>query len=468
MSDKGLVRAYQPAFWLLQRIADASLIFFAHYVACALYPQSWSEKNTIATAVAIIAFHLVAESTGVYQSWRGAPLRSQANSVLTAWAFVVPVFLFFAFATQQSEAYSRIITTLWFLITPVSLVGLRWVERRTLSVLRSHGRNCRKVAILGATQIGMRLADRIEKDSSLGLKLEFIFDERSPDRLEPVKASFKLRQGHLDELVTMAKRGALDDIYIALPLRAERRISDLIKRLADTTVNVHYAPDFFTFDVLHSRWTQLGDFPVVSMLDSPFRGPAAVLKRIEDIVLGSIILALISIPMLFIGIVVKLSSPGPVFFRQKRYGLNGKEIGVLKFRSMSCCEDGPNVAQAKRNDPRVTRFGAFLRRTSLDELPQFLNVLLGEMSIVGPRPHAVAHNEYYRPLIYGYMLRHKVKPGITGWAQVNGWRGETDTVDKMEKRVEHDLAYINNWNLWWDLQIIIMTMLGRKKSLNAY
>lgn len=468
MLEKGLVRAYQPAFWIVQRAADAGLVFLAHFLACLVYPQPWSEINTIATAVAIIAFHLVAESTGVYQSWRGAPMRAQANALLTAWAFVIPAFLFFAFATQQSEEYSRVITTMWFILTPVMLIGLRWVERRTLNVLRSHGRNCRRVAVLGATQMGMRLARHIEADPSLGLHIEFIFDERGPDRVVPVEGSHRLVQGQLDDLVKLAREGKLDDIYIALPLRAEKRISDLIKKLADTTVNVHYAPDFFTFDVLHSRWTQLGDFPVVSMLDSPFRGPAAVLKRIEDIVIGSIILLIISIPMMIIALGVKLSSPGPVFFRQKRYGLNGKEIGVLKFRSMTCCEDGPNVAQAKRNDPRVTRFGAFLRRTSLDELPQFVNVLMGHMSIVGPRPHAVAHNEYYRPLIYGYMLRHKVKPGITGWAQVNGWRGETDTVDKMEKRVEHDLAYINNWNLWWDLQIIVMTMLGRKKSLNAY
>jgi putative colanic acid biosynthesis UDP-glucose lipid carrier transferase len=172
--------------------------------------------------------------------------------------------------------------------------------------------------------------------------------------------------------------------------------------------------------------------------------------------------------MLIIGIGVKLSSPGPVFFKQRRYGLNGREIRVLKFRTMTVCEDGANVKQATKGDARVTRFGAFLRQTSLDELPQFIQVLTGEMSIVGPRPHAVAHNELYRSQIHGYMLRHKVKPGITGWAQVNGWRGETDTVDKMEKRVEHDLEYIHNWDLGWDLKIIFLTVFGSKKNRNAY
>jgi putative colanic acid biosysnthesis UDP-glucose lipid carrier transferase len=188
----------------------------------------------------------------------------------------------------------------------------------------------------------------------------------------------------------------------------------------------------------------------------------------EDIVLSTAILLIIAIPMLVIAIAVKVTSPGPVFFVQRRYGLNGKPIRVLKFRTMSVCEDGGNIQQATRNDPRVTKLGAFLRRTSLDELPQFLNVLTVEMSIVGPRPHAVAHNELYRAKIHGYMLRHKVKPGITGWAQVNGWRGETDTVEKMEQRVAHDLEYIRKWRLFWDLQIIFWTVFGAKKNQNAY
>jgi putative colanic acid biosynthesis UDP-glucose lipid carrier transferase len=212
----------------------------------------------------------------------------------------------------------------------------------------------------------------------------------------------------------------------------------------------------------------VGDIPVVSIFDTPIHGVSGWLKRLEDIVLGSVIVAIIVVPMAIIAIGVKLTSPGPVFFRQRRYGLNGREIRVLKFRSMSVSEDGGDVKQATRNDPRVTRFGAFLRQSSLDELPQFLQVLTGEMSIVGPRPHAVAHNELYRSKIQGYMLRHKVKPGITGWAQVNGWRGETDTLDKMIRRVDHDLEYIHNWRLFWDIKIIFSTIFGSKKRQNAY
>jgi putative colanic acid biosynthesis UDP-glucose lipid carrier transferase len=218
------------------------------------------------------------------------------------------------------------------------------------------------------------------------------------------------------------------------------------------------AYDFGGFDLLRARWSSVGDVPVMGVIENPFHGGDGFAKRVEDIILGSLILMLIAIPMAIIALGVKLTSRGPVFFKQRRYGLNGEEIRVLKFRTMTVCEDGDKVVQAQKNDQRVTKLGAILRRTSLDELPQFLQVVGGTMSIVGPRPHAVAHNEQYRALIQGYMRRHKVKPGITGWAQVNGWRGETDTLEKMEKRVQYDLEYINGWNLGLDLKIIVMTL----------
>jgi len=250
----------------------------------------------------------------------------------------------------------------------------------------------------------------------------------------------------------------VDLIYIALPLTAQPRIMDLVSRLADTTVSLYLVPDFFVSNLFHGQWTSLAGLPMVSVFDTPFWGVEGWLKRAQDIVLSSLILCVIALPMLLIAIAVKLSSPGPVLFKQLRYGIDGKPIKVWKFRSMRVQENGDRVVQATRNDPRVTPLGAFLRRTSLDELPQFINVLMGDMSIVGPRPHAVAHNEEYRALIKGYMLRHAVKPGITGWAQINGWRGETDTLDKMEKRVEHDLWYIRNWSFWLDLKIVFLTI----------
>jgi len=264
------------------------------------------------------------------------------------------------------------------------------------------------------------------------------------------------------------RSGKIDYVYITLPSGEEKRIAQLVNQLADTTATVCVVPDLFVFDLLHARWSSIGGIPVVNVFESPFYGVDGWMKRVEDLILGLLILTLAIFPMLLIAIGVKLTSHGPVLFRQRRYGLNGEVIEVLKFRTMRVCEDGESVPQATNGDPRITRFGAFLRRRSLDELPQFFNVLQGTMSIVGPRPHAVAHNEQYRHLIHGYMLRHKVKPGITGLAQVNGWRGETDTLEKMRRRVEFDLTYLRNWSLWLDIKIIFLTVLTGFSGKNAY
>jgi putative colanic acid biosynthesis UDP-glucose lipid carrier transferase len=337
-----------------------------------------------------------------------------------------------------------------------------------LRELRAHGYNTRAAAIIGMTEIGEELAIQIQTVPSLGLQVYGFYDDRAEERCHPIPESLGTYNGSLKDAVDAARTGEIDLIYIAFPLRAEPRINRLLQELSDTTASVYLAADFFAFDLLHARWGALGGVPTVSLHETPFYGVDGWLKRLEDIVLGVLILIIIAIPMLIIGICVKITSPGPAVFRQRRYGLNGEVIDVLKFRSMTVTEDGPEIRQATKGDARITKLGMFLRRTNLDELPQFLNVFEGSMSIVGPRPHAVAHNELYRKKIQGYMLRHKVKPGITGWAQVNGWRGETDTLEKMEKRVEHDLDYIRNWSLLWDLQIIFMTVFGSGARRNAY
>lgn len=257
-------------------------------------------------------------------------------------------------------------------------------------------------------------------------------------------------------------------IYIVLPISAVDRMRHMLAELSDLAVTVHIVPDFFVFNLMRAKWSYIGNMMTLSVFDTPFYGVGGALKRIEDIFLGSIILLLIIIPMIIIAISIKLTSKGPVLFKQTRYGLSGQPIMVWKFRSMSVCEDGAEIKQAQKNDSRITLLGAFLRKTSLDELPQFFNVLQGQMSIVGPRPHAVAHNEMYRHDIDGYMLRHLVKPGITGWAQINGYRGETDTIEKMEKRVEYDLTYIKNWSLGLDFKIIFLTVFKGFVNKNAY
>jgi putative colanic acid biosysnthesis UDP-glucose lipid carrier transferase len=232
----------------------------------------------------------------------------------------------------------------------------------------------------------------------------------------------------------------------------------MLTALQDTAVSIYFVPDVFGVNVIQGRMRNMDGVPIVSLLESPFVGINGLAKRVSDIVLASLILLLVSPLLVAIAIGIKLSSPGPVIFRQRRNGLDGDEIVVYKFRSMCTTDNGPVMRQATRDDPRITPFGAFLRRTSLDELPQFINVLQGRMSIVGPRPHAVAHNDEYRPIIRSYMIRHKVKPGITGWAQVNGCRGETDVVEKMAARVEYDIAYLRTWSIGMDLRIIARTI----------
>ena len=302
----------------------------------------------------------------------------------------------------------------------------------------------------------------------LGLKLEGFYEDRPASRL-PDMGEHQIH-GTIEEGVNLVKSNPdINHVYIAMPMKAEARITEILNKCSDTTATVHIIPDFFMYNLLHARWQNVGNIQTLSIFDSPFDGFNITIKRIEDILLGTIILTLIAIPMCFIGLAVKLTSKGPIIFKQTRYGLDGQEMKIYKFRSMALVNKKvDNIVQATKFDARVTPVGAFLRRTSLDELPQFINVLQGNMSIVGPRPHAVQHNEEYRKLIDGYMLRHKAKPGITGWAQINGWRGETDTLEKMEKRIEFDLQYIHRWSLAFDLRIIFLTIFKGFINKNAY
>ena len=303
----------------------------------------------------------------------------------------------------------------------------------------------------------------------LGYKFVGFFDDRiecEARRLDAEQVGEMM--GGFQQLLEKSKAGEIDHVYITLPLSAEKRISSLIQQLADSTVSVNIVPDFFTFNLIQSKWSNVQGIPVVSVFDTPFNAFDGITKRIEDLLLCMIILPIIAVPMVVIALAVKFTSPGPVIFKQQRYGVKGEKIEVWKFRSMTVCENGDQIKQATQNDSRVTPLGAFLRRTSLDELPQFLNVLQGTMSVVGPRPHAIAHNEFYRKQIQGYMLRHKVKPGITGQAQVNGCRGETDTLDKMEARIHHDLEYLKQWSLWLDIKIVLLTVYNGFVDKQAY
>ena len=380
----------------------------------------------------------------------------QALEIAASWFAVVGLLLLLGWASHTLSAFDERALLAWALGTPAALFGAHralplWLPR-VLAVEGMH----KTAVIAGANDLGRRLAARLRGDPMLGFAFAGYFDDRGASRLRDLPASENL--GTLERLADYARSHRVDVIYIALPMASQPRILRLLEELRDTTASIYFVPDIFVSDLIQARVDFVGELPVVAVCETPFYGFNGMVKRASDLVIASLIVVLISPLLVAIAIGVKLSSPGPVLFRQRRNGLDGHEITVYKFRSMRTLEDGAVVRQATRNDPRVTPFGAFLRRTSFDELPQFFNVLKGTMSIVGPRPHAVTHNAEYRQIIKAYMVRHKVKPGITGWAQVNGQRGETDTVEKMRTRVEYDLEYLRNWSLGLDLKIIVQTI----------
>lgn len=434
------------------RLLDGVLIALSLPLLALVRGNYLQEEYLTLLLLSLVLFEWLAGLHGLYATWRLRPLHVEVRLVSIVWAEVAVGLVLVGFVFKVTALYSRLLISVWLLLVPLMLALVRWA-------LRQRGDNSvggfSRLVFVGATVTARRMAERFAESSDFGVRVDGVYEDRTVGRV--VSTALPLL-GKTDELLVAARDGRVDCVYITLPMHAEKRILELVNALADTTASVYVVPDPFIFDMMHATWTEVMGHPVISIYESPFSGPNGVLKRIEDVVLALLILILILPLMLTLVALVKLTSPGPALFRQHRYGLNGEIVEVWKFRSMTVCDDGDVVVQACKGDSRLTRLGAFLRRTSLDELPQFINVLQGGMSIVGPRPHAVAHNEQYRRLIHGYMLRHKVKPGITGWAQINGWRGETDTLDKMKKRVEYDLYYMRNWSLWFDLRIVFLTV----------
>ncbi|HET9820416.1 MAG TPA: undecaprenyl-phosphate glucose phosphotransferase [Burkholderiaceae bacterium] len=393
-------------------------------------------------------------------------LLNAATDIATGWAALLVILYLCGYATNSVHYFDNEVLLVWAVATP-SLQWLAVWAGRTVLRRRARLPELRRSAIvIGAGALGIKVAGALQSDKEEAREFRGWFDDRGDERVA-TDAEGRLL-GRLADAAPYIRSHGIKDVFITLPLGSQPRILELLEHLQGTTASIYFVPDVFGISIIQGRLQDMNGVPVVGILETPFTGTNALVKRIEDVVLASLILLLIAPVLLAIAIGVKLSSPGPVIFRQRRNGLDGSEITVYKFRSMRTLDNGPVVAQATRDDPRITRLGAFLRRTSLDELPQFFNVLQGRMSIVGPRPHAVAHNEAYRELIKAYMVRHKVKPGITGWAQVNGLRGETETVDKMKARVEYDLEYLRNWSLGLDLQIIVRTVRVIFFDRNAY
>jgi putative colanic acid biosynthesis UDP-glucose lipid carrier transferase len=467
MSDFRIKQSISP-MKPIERFLEAVTIATTLYLSQWLAGQSFSEGSTAAVGAAVAIYFIISELTYSTSQSSSRTLGIDLLRILCQWLLTVGCLSLLAFFTKQTELFSRSSVLGWILLTGASLGLVHILLQLVIELLFSTGWSRRRCAIAGLNHLGVQLFRNSVKNPEYGLDVVGFYDDRHQSRRHLDPDSLNLFSGKLDELVHQARLGKIDTVFVTLPMRAEERIRWLLDQLADTTASVYIVPDFFVFELLHSRWNSIGGLPAVSVFETPLYGVDGALKRGFDILSAAIGILLLLPVFLICGICVKSTSSGPVFFRQVRYGLDGKKIWVWKFRTMTTQDNGLEVQQAMKGDQRITRVGAFLRRTSLDELPQLFNVIEGTMSLVGPRPHASAHNEHYRKLIRGYMLRHKVKPGITGLAQVNGFRGETETVEKMKKRVEFDHKYIQQWSLWLDIQIIFRTLKVVYSQENAY
>lgn len=430
---------------------------------------NWVSLSAEYLALALISLLISVQIFAPAKLWAPTSDKSRFNFLqvrpLLDWMCAVGLLCILMVAFKLTQRFSRDVILSWFFLSPCTLVIANFAGAHLTSWVAAHRQGKSRHIIIGINEVGLELAKRVEQGIALS-KFHGFFDHRSPDRLPDVVRHQLV--GHCKEVADYVRRNAVDTVYIALPISTAPRIAELLQELRDTTASVYFVPDIFAFDLMHARCVDINGMPVLAVCDTPLHGMSGVRKRFADLVLASLAIAVLWPVLGMIAMTIRISSRGPILFKQRRYGLNGEEILVYKFRSMTTFEDGLVVVQATKNDQRVTRVGKFLRRTSLDELPQIFNVLEGTMSFVGPRPHAVAHNEQYRKLISGYMLRHKVRPGITGLAQINGLRGETETVEKMRARVQFDLEYLKDWSLWLDFKIILRTAVMIFRDRQAY
>jgi len=451
------------------RVVELTLVavtcFVAMGVALDLVPSRMAASYSNAALIGALFYAGLAEITGAYDIDARFSVRQGWARVVTAWVATGMFLMTLGFLLKVSEDFSRGWALAWLVIGGGSLLAARTGGTFWLRRLKRRGVLNHRVAIFGAGSQGDRLAKYILGNEKLTIDLVGFFDDRTPERLPPREVGLPM-YGNLQDLIATIRRGQVDQVIVALPWSAERRLQEVVAELAITPVRIRLAPDLATFAFSQRPVVLLGDLPVMTLFERPISGLDQILKRIEDLVM------LLSPLFALVALAIKLDSPGPVFFLQDREGFNNRRFKIWKFRSMRAerCETDA-IVQARRDDDRVTRVGRFIRRTSIDELPQLFNVLRGEMSLVGPRPHAPstkAGDRVFSDVVAHYAARHKVKPGMTGWAQVNGWRGETDTEDKLLKRLEHDLYYIENWSVLLDLYVLARTAGALATARTAY
>jgi putative colanic acid biosysnthesis UDP-glucose lipid carrier transferase len=452
-------------FAFAQRLLDPLLVALVLPAACLASSQPFARPYRLLAAVAVLTSISAFRMADLYR-WdgRARPLAVCA-SVTFGWAGVVVVLMGLGHFTGSLQAFSRGVVLTWAAAVPVVISVAHLCASAGIHAFRARGGGKRTGVIVGAGITGREFAHRLLDSPASAIRLVGFFDDRGPVG----DASGLPFLGPLARLVDYVRSHRVAHVFIALPAVGDARVARLMDSLLDTTASISLLPQVLTHGLQPLDIEEVAGVPLFTSCDTPLSDCGRrVLKRASDLALASLAL-LVAVPiMAIVALGVKLTSPGPVLFRQRRHGLDGREIVVYKFRTMTVMEDGTRVIQARRDDPRVTRFGRFLRCTSLDELPQLVNVLQGRMSVIGPRPHALVHNEQYRHLIPGYMRRHKIKPGLSGWAQVHGFRGETRTVDDMRARVEHDLYYLRNWSLRLDVTTAIKTLAILFRRRNAY
>jgi len=471
-------------------VLDPALIVICLLASCMVAGTGFGAGELV---LAVIVFSLTFPSEVSLHKLR----QNLAGTIFVNWSLMVALLVFFGYATKFVWVFDQRMLLAWFVVTPCVLyVAHRSIPYLVPQLLAIDG--YRSAVVVAANEVGSRMARNIVDHPALGFRFLGFFDDglfepgtggvmhgRSDAAdygavalLESAAAAARSTVaaavapgpvlGRVDAAAAFVKANRVEAVFIALPMAAQPQLLKLLDEIKDTTASVYFVPDIFITDLINARIDDINGMPVMAVCESPIVGLNAVFKRCFDLAVGGLALLAFSPLMAAIALGIKWESPGPILFRQRRYGLDGRQIVVWKFRSMTVVEDGSIVRQATRDDARITRLGSFLRRTSLDELPQLFNVIMGTMSLVGPRPHAVAHNEEYRGLIKGYMVRHKVKPGITGWAQVNGLRGETDSVDKMRRRIEHDIEYLRRWSPGFDALILFKTAIIVFQRTNAY
>lgn len=470
MLRRGLLRDYASAISLLTRMLDVILICVGGWLAYQLrFGETLSSTHlttyAVFTIIAALSAAAIFPLLAVYDSWRAKGVLAPAGRALLAWFIVYTLALLILIMVHISGRYSRLWLGYWGILTSLLLIGLRLSIYWMLHTLRRRGYNHRPVVVVGANRLGRMLVERVKSADWSGLEVMGVFDlpEHLNNAIDESIATYSL-----DGLQSFINTHSISEIWIAMPLERVADLREVIEWLRNSPVNIRYAPDLFGLSLLNNGVTEIVGTPMIDLSTTPMQGINRLIKGLEDRLLASLIIILVSPLMLIIAIAIKLTSSGPVLFLQHRLGWDSRKILIYKFRTMYVHREHDILTQASKNDVRVTPLGRWLRRLSLDELPQFFNVLQGRMSIVGPRPHAIEHNEQYCNEIDRYMLRHKVKPGITGWAQVNGWRGETDTIEKMEQRIEHDLYYIDHWSLGFDIKIILLTLVRGFFHRNAY